>query len=102
MCKSVDIYEFDDELRKCNQELKEFANKVNPKFAQVFGGIQINSTRHDPDSNGIESVAVSCCSFGKLTPKEAVELSTILVFASSLATNFKYNGCKVAFLNKNS
>lgn len=95
MCKTVDIYEFDDELRRCNKELKEFANRINPKFAQVYGGIEIRSTRHDFNSNGIERVAVSCCSFGSMTPKEAVELSTILVFASTLATNFKYNGFEV-------
>ena len=95
MCKTVDIYEFDNELQRCNKELKELANKVNPRFAQVLGGIQICSTSFD--SYGIENAAISCCGFGKLTPKEAVELSTILVFASSLATNFKYNGYKVAF-----
>ncbi len=100
MDKTVDIYEFDDELRRCNKELNEFANKVNPKFTQVLGCIEIRSTRHDFDSDGIENVAVSCCGFGSMSPKEAVELSTILVFASSLAMNFKYNGF-VPILNKN-
>lgn len=101
MKTTVDYYEFENELKKRNQELKEFVNKVNPKFAQIFGGIRIESTWHDSDSDDIGRVAVSCCSFGELTPKEAVELSTILVFASSLAMNFKYNGYKVTFLIKN-
>lgn len=101
MCKTVGIYEFDDELRRCNKELKEFANRINPKFAQVFGGIEIRSTRHDFDSDGIENVAVSCCSFGKLTAKEAVELSTILEVAASIAMSFKYNGFEVVLEKEN-
>ena len=95
--KTVDYYEFENELKKCNEEFKEFANKVNPKFARIFSGIRIESAWYESDSDKIERAAVSCCRFGELTPKEAVELSTILVFASSLATNFKYNGYKVTF-----
>lgn len=95
--KTVNYYEFENELKRCNKELKEFANKINPKFAQIFGGIRIESTWYDSDSDDIGRAVVSCCSFGELTSKETVELSTILEVASSLAMNFKYNGYKVIF-----